>query len=211
MKKTLILPLVVATVAIVAGQTAAVAQQAGPPSPVAIIDLAYIFKNHSGFQSMKDELKKSVDMAQADLKNRRDQAQQLADQAQEYRPGTPEYKQLEATLAQKQADLNVQVALQKKTLMEREAKIYFTIYQEVLYEVKAYCQRTGIRLVLRFDGEPMNQDNPQQVVQQLNRQVVYSDQQIDITPAILDTLNRRRPGGNNQVTNPSGIGVPRPR
>lgn len=216
MKKNLVLPLVMASLALVAGQTAVAQQQpqAGPPSPVAIIDLAYVFKNHSGFQSMKEELKNSVDMAQADLKNRRDQAQQLAEQLQEYRPGSPEFKQLEATLAQKQADLNVQVALQKKTLMEREAKIYFTIYQEVIYEVKSYCSRNGIRLVLRFDGEPMNQDDPQQVVQQLNRQVVYSDLSIDITPAILDSLNRRRGPANGtggQAFNPSSPqGVPRP-
>lgn len=58
------------------------------------------------------------------------------------------------------------------------------------HAVKAtYAEKHGIELVLRFNGEPIERNNLQTVMQQLNRQVVFNNKGIDITDEILRQVN----------------------
>lgn len=186
---------------------------------VAIIDLSYIFKNHENFKAMTEGMRQDVLKAEEVLKARRTEietlAKRLTDLGNELRKDSPEYKQLDADLTRKKIDLSTQVSQQKKEFLEKEAKIYFQVYQEVIDEVKFFAERQRISLVLRFNGDPATDGDPQEILKQLNKSVVYYNNSIDITPMILDSLNRRRQGGvpgGQQGLPPAanrGIGVPR--
>ena len=79
--------------------------------------------------------------------------------------------------------------------MEREAKIYYTVYQEVNDEVKYYSDRNGITMVLRFNGDPVDVNNRESVMREINKPIVYQNG-VDITPKILEALNKRTPVAN---------------
>lgn len=163
------------------------------PSHVAVIDMTDIFEKYSGFQSRKVALQREIDKAEGELKSMQDVMKNLAEQLKELKPGAPEFKRIEEELAKLNAQAQLKMQLQKKEFLDREAKMFYTTYQEVMDEVKVFCERNLISLVLRFTGEPVDIDDPQQVVKELNKGVVYYNQSIDITQHILRQLERRQP------------------
>lgn len=178
----------------------------GAASGVAIIDLAYVFKNHAGFKQMKGELETAIQTADLEYKTRGQNFQVQAEQLKELKPGSPEFKSLETALIKEQAELNSQITLKRKQFVEQEAKMMYTVYKEILDEVTYYCQRNRVGLVLKFNGDALDMNDPQQVLAQVNKTVVYHDKAVDITPVILDRLNRRRMGQTSAGrSHPQGV------
>ncbi len=141
----------------------------------------------------------------------------LTDLGNELRKDSPEYKQLDADLTRKKIDLSTQVSQQKKEFLEKEAKIYYNVYQEVLDEVQYFSERNRISLVLRFNGDPVTDSDPQEILKQLNKRWSTTTRASTSRRMILDSLNtpRRRccaavPGG--QAVPGTGVrpGVPPP-
>lgn len=181
------------------------AARAQRPSPeVAVIDLNYVFNNYRKFQNLSKKLKEDVDLAEAELKANREKLRQMAQQLNEFEKGSAEYRELEEELARSQADLQIQVNTQKRRFVEQEAANYYSVYQEVLAEVEAFCKDHNIMLVLRYSGQPIDETEPGEVVQTLNKSVVYHNPTIDISEHILERLN-----GRQQLTNRPKQGVPR--
>ena len=204
MKRLIYLATIVATVFTVSVASKAVAQgtQQGWTG-VAIIDLTYIFENHPGFQARRDAMRHEVEQAEEEVKVRREEMRKLAERLEGFRPGTPEYKQLEEELSRRSADLNVSTQLKKKDFLLSESKMYYTVYQEVLDEVRFYAERNGVNLVLRFNGDPIDTNKPEEVLKELNKSVVYYNTSIDITPIILEQLKRRQGGAPLQGNRPA--------
>jgi Skp family chaperone for outer membrane proteins len=182
------------------------AQQRGPVSPVAIVDLTYIFANHVRFKALVEDMKHDVEAAESELKQSKEALEKAAERINDFNPHSPEAKQIEEDVAKRQADLQVQVNIQKRNFMEQEAKIYLSVYREVLDHVKYHAEKSGYKLVLRFNGDPLDGEDLQGVMQHLNRQVVYYDRTIDITPIILDACNANAgaPRQNRQPSAPIG-------
>lgn len=165
------------------------AQNGRPPQGIAIIDLSYIFKKHSRFQAELNQMKADVEQREQELRAIRDQIRQKAETLKTFTPGSTNYRQTEAELAQRQADLQVQVKLQKKEFLEREARIYYSTYQEIKNAVRFYCERNNIALVIRFNGDESDGSEPPQVMKELNKTVLFNHPAIDITPYILRQIN----------------------
>lgn len=161
---------------------------AGPR--LALLDVSRIFKNHQRFKGMMEDMKADVERAEAQVKTERETITKLAERLQEFRKGTPDYKQMEEELAKRQADLAVQVQLQKNEFLQREAKIYHSVYQEIWQATDYFCKQNKIDMVLRFNGEQVDVDRPDSVLTFINKPVVWYDRGLDITDPILQDLNR---------------------
>ncbi len=213
-------------------QPGAAAPRAAAAPSVAVVDLNKIFKEHAKFQSMKEDMKRDVDQAENEVKLMRDEIQKLAQQLEDRKPGSPDYKELESQLASRQAQLQAKVQLLKKDFMLQEAKIYHQIYREVNDEIRSYADRMGITMVLRISDDPIDENDPQAVLEELKKSVVHHHPSVNITPVILSVINRRygaapaqpqqangpqqpagRPAANPPAvgTRPAAPGQPRPR
>jgi Skp family chaperone for outer membrane proteins len=190
--------------------TAQAQQPAAARPTVAIIDLSYIFKNYSKFNEMTANIKRQVEGADAQLKGKQEELKKLAQQVEGLPLGSPERNQLEEQATKMQADIQVEVATQRKDFLRQEAAIYYNIYQEVQEAIKAYCERNGILLVMRFNGDQPDANNPQEVMQDLNKAVVYYNRAIDITFPIKEMLEANRPTAGQQRPAATQPGV-RPR
>lgn len=175
---------------------------------VAVIDLNYIFKNHARFKASTEEMRASAQEADKDIKARRETITALNKRLRTLKPDRPDYRQLEQEIATQSADLNASFTLRKKDFERREARIYYTVYQEVIKEVEYYSRSRGISIVLRFNGEPINEHDPDNIVKHLNQQVVHVDSRYDITKQILDVLNKRRGPVTPTAAGRSPQGVP---
>ena len=109
---------------------------ASPATHVAVIDVGYIFKNHARFKAAMDRMKEEVMAAENTLKADRDRINGMMEQIKGFNPGTPEFKKLESEIAKAQGDFNVDAQLQKKEFMDREAKVYLSVYTEVEKDVE---------------------------------------------------------------------------
>ena len=48
-------------------------------------------------------------------------------------------------------------------------------------------------LVLKFNGDEANKDNPEEIMREMQKMVLYYNQAIDITPIILDRMKGQQP------------------
>ncbi|MCA9100008.1 MAG: OmpH family outer membrane protein [Planctomycetales bacterium] len=173
------------------------------PGGVAIVDTRYIFKNHTRFQQLKKQLDGEVQNAQSAMTAKQNDIVQMRDRLKDFNAGTPEFDNIDTTILQRTSELQADVAIQKKEFFQKEAKIYFDVYQEVLAAIRSYAQQNGISLVIRFSNDPADAGDPQSVLRELNKNVVYYEQTIDITGAVLAQLNNT--GGHGL---PAGGGIP---
>jgi Skp family chaperone for outer membrane proteins len=167
--------------------------QSGAGPRLALLDVSHIFKSHVRFKTMMEEMKQDVSRAESEVKAERDRINKLAEDLPAFRKGTPEYKAAEEDLAKRQADLAVRVNLQKNEFLQREAKIYYNVYQEIWQATDYFCKQHGIDMVLRFNGEQVDVDRPDSVLAHINKPVVWYDRGLDITDAILGEVNRTAP------------------
>ena len=192
-----------------AGSPVMVPPRAGGPN-VALLDLAYVFKNHARFKARMSDMKADTQRVEAWVKKEREAIRKIADGLKDFRTGTQEYKQLEQQLAKRQADLQVQFRLQQKDFLQQEAKIYHDVYSEILQQVEYMARQHGYVMVLRFNGESVNRDNPEDVLRNINKSVIWFDNRRDITGLVLEQLNKQR-GGARVSDGRSGIPAPPPR
>jgi Skp family chaperone for outer membrane proteins len=161
---------------------------------VAVVDISYIFKKHERFKATMDNMKKEMDGIEGELKADREKIAQEEQQRNTYNAGSNEYKQLDEKIAREMADFNLKMGKLRKDFLERESKVYYDTYLEVVRAVQYYAKHQNIGLVLRFNGEPVDPNRRDDVLREINKPVVVQDQ-IDITPDIIALLNRDQQGG----------------
>lgn len=204
------------TFALVEGQQAAPATAPGGLNPaganaskynIAVVDISYIFKKHDRFKTQMEQMKKEMEAIETELKADREKIAQQEQQRNQYNAGSAEYKKMDEDIARQMAEFNLKMGKLRKDFMEREAKVYYQTYLEIVDAVKYYCKRQNIGLVLRFNGEPVDPLRRDEVLREINKPVVLQDQ-IDITPDVLALLNRDGSGG--QAAGQTGTQATRP-
>jgi Skp family chaperone for outer membrane proteins len=175
--------------AMVSGQQGESTSQLG--HRIALIDVAFIFKNLSTIQvevrNVEDNLKKY----EAELKQRRDALQQLVAQLKTLKSGTVDYARQEERIAALDSKLRLETNRKQKELADAEAKIYFDNYQRIAAAVKAIATHNNINLVLRFNSEDVDQKKNASVARGVAKNVVYHDSTINMTDTVMGYLERQ--------------------
>jgi Skp family chaperone for outer membrane proteins len=161
---------------------------------IAVVDISYIFKKHERFKATMEQMKKEMETIEGGLKGDREKIAAQEQQRNQFNAGSAEFKKMDEDIARQMAEFNLKMGKLRKEFLEREAKVYFQTYLEVVDAVKYYAKRQGIGLVLRFNGEPVDPNRRDDVLREINKPVVVQDQ-IDITPDVLALINREQSGG----------------
>lgn len=192
------------------GGRMAASQMATPQ--IAFVDIGYVFKNHPGFQGRKASLEAEMKRASEGLNQERETIRKMREDLKSMQPGSEEYKQLDEISTKRAADLQVQFQLQQKEFAIKESNLYFTVYQEIAQEVGYLASQNGFSAVLYVDGDTPDKDRMAQVQAFVNKQTVWFDQRLDITPEIVSRLERKygvQPGATG-TTQRTRSGVPAP-
>ncbi len=171
-----------------------------PKFGVAVVDISYVFKNHARFKAAQESMKKEMESIETELKADREKIAQAEAARNSYQVGAAEYKRADEEVARMMAEFNLKMGRLRKDFLEREAKVYYQTYVEVVEAVTYYAQRQNIGLVLRFNGEAIDPNQREGVLREINKTVVVQNQ-IDITPDVLALLNR---DGQRPTTQPGG-------
>lgn len=168
------------------------AQQTPRPTKIALIDMAYVFKNYKKFEVLREDLKTEIGQSDQKARQMAQQIQTLQEQMKSLKEGSPDYIELEKRVAQQTSDFDAFRKVAQKDFLRKESQLYKTIYLEVVDLVKGFAEANGYTMVLRFDRDDVGDaENPNEVLKNMNRLVVYHRSTDDLTTHVLDYLNRR--------------------
>ena len=160
------------------------------PHRVAVVDVAYIFKNHPGIKAQVAKVEGDLKAYDAELKQKREEIKTTAAKLKTLTVGSPEYSQLEEQLAQMDSKLRLDMARKRKELADAEAKIYFENYKQIAAGVEFLAKHYKINLVLRYNSEEMDQNQGESVIRGVMKSIVYHDPSLDMTPGVMQYLNK---------------------
>ena len=186
-RSTIIKTAILAITAIVVfGASVATAQETGR---VAILDVAKVFKENASFDAKVNAIKAEADQLKLQITAEQDRIKAEVMKLRGMEAG-PKRNQMEADLEQQHTRLRTTTRQSESELLNREARVYFDTYREMQEVVEAAAKEYGLSLVLRFDSESIDPNNRNEVIQGVNRAVVFH-RQLDLTSLISKQLNAR--------------------
>jgi hypothetical protein len=153
--------------------------------PVAIIDIAKVFKDHREFNEKMLVIKGQIEAFEKEVRARAAEVEALRPKE----PGAaPPSEEDIAKAAKLQEMITADVAAHRQAFLADEARIYFEIYTAIEKTVQQVSRDRDIGVVFRFSSEFMNPGDRASVLQGVNRSVVYSDVP-DLTRDVLAVAN----------------------
>ncbi len=184
--------LLVATLSMTAvAPQAAISQEASPGHKIAVVDVAYIFKNHPGIKAQVEQVEGDLKNYDAQLQGKREELKQAAERLKTFKIGTPDYTAQEEQVASMESKLRLDMARKRKELADAEARIYYENYQSISEGVKFLAQHYKINLVLRYNNEEMDLEKGDSVVRGVMKNIVYHDEALDMTKGVMQFLDQK--------------------
>jgi len=170
---------------------AAAAASNNAPHKVGLIDMAHVFKNYKKFESLREELKEEISASEEKAKLMQAELGEMQKTMKGLAEGGPEFTKAEQVIVKKAAEFETFRRSASRDFLKKESQIYLQVYNETSDAVKRYADFYKYTLVIRFNREELDTENPQNLLQGMNRQVVYHKPEDDITVSVLDYLNRK--------------------
>ena len=183
----LVRSLAIAVLATVAGSTAVAQEEGEAAGLVAVLDVARVFKENPEFDTAMKTIRQEAGGLKAQITQQQEAIKAEAQQLGQYEPGSAERNEMEATLEQKQTALRTRARQAEADLLNREAGVYFTTYQQMQSIVGEIAGQHGISLVLRFDSEEIDPANRAEVIKGVNRPVVFH-RRLDLTNLVIQNM-----------------------
>lgn len=162
---------------------------ATPKSGAALVNTGVIMKSSNRFNAAMEKLKAQYEAKAEELKKDGERGNQLTEELRQLPPGSPKRKQLEQDLLKMRADYEIKGKRITEDIRDSEAKIVMGLMKELGEELARYSQATGTQIVLRDNPDPPNLTDPQIILQEIHKPIVYQNN-LDVTSAVLDGLNR---------------------
>ena len=187
----------------------AIASAQEAPHRIAVVDVAYIFKNHPGIKAQVTQVETNLKNYDAELKTKRDALKKAAEQLKTFNVGSPEYAAQEERVAGRESKLRLDMARKRKELADAEARIYFENYQQIAAGVKFLAGHYKINLVLRYNSEDMDQTAGDSVIRGVMKNIVYHDESLDMTKGVMQYLTKTLGGGAGNGVATGAAATPR--
>ena len=162
-----------------------------PPTSVAIVDLARIFKDSPRIARLRERLRDEYSTESADAKSLAESVKELKAKFDAAEKGSREQRERAAEFQKKYAELQASAKQLNGDFAAREAELYRVFYEDAQAEVARYAKERGIGLVVRFQegpeapgGDVKDAKAISQVLTHLNQLVVYHDR-LDVTDAVI--------------------------
>lgn len=153
--------------------------------PIAVVDIARVYKEHREFNAQMLEVKGQIEDFEKEVRKKQAEIQALTPAD----PGSAQTSGTDAEQASKlSAALQAEVAAKRAEFLNIEARIYFEIYQAIERQTTQICRERDIGIVVRMNGDKMNPADRASVLQGVNRAVVYVNVP-DLTDDLLKAFN----------------------
>lgn len=201
------------------GQAAAQQQPAaGPPSFVAVVDVAQLIKAHPDFTKKQDALKNKMLAEEAKFKTRQ---QAMADkekamQAGPLKPGTAEHQNAIDEIAGLYADFEKDARSMQRRFALENSQIMYDTYQDIKKTIAKFAKARRIAQVTDYRFFEANPAEPQSVAEDMDQKLVWFDETLDITTFVIfqmyDDRGMQRPSAEDlaKLTGQGSGAAPQP-
>ena len=180
------------------------------PHKVGLIDMAHVFKNYKKFEALREELKEEIGASEEKAKLMQGELAEMQKSMKGLNEGGPEYTKAEQIIVRKAAEFETFRRAASRDFLKKESQIYLQVYNETSAAVEKFAKYHKYTLIIRFNREELDTENPQNLLQGMNRQVVYHQAEDDITPPVLLFLNNRfAPAATTTPANPPRTTTPK--
>ncbi|MDX1947758.1 MAG: OmpH family outer membrane protein [Pirellulaceae bacterium] len=164
------------------------ANERTPRVPVAVIDVARVFKEDREFQRKLDKVKAEIAEFEGKVSTLHAKIKEMQpkNEGSDLPSGEQAERQLKA--AQLQAALTAEITVRKQAFLLDESHIYYDRYQALEAAVEKVARERDVALVMRHNSEPMNPGDRSSVLQGVNRAIIYS-RVPDLTVEVIKALN----------------------
>ncbi|NLX23420.1 MAG: OmpH family outer membrane protein [Phycisphaerae bacterium] len=186
---------VVATAALVWALAAGYnhAQQAGGPSAgtrVGVVDLVRVFNEFEQTKALNAEMERYKLRVAEEKQAKEEKLEVERNTLQGFAPDSAEYAQRMRALKKMMIDYKAWVAVERENMTDEHRAWIERTYAAVMEGIAAVARHNGIQVVVtREELETSVPETETLLKQILNRKVVYADPELDLTDAVLVTLN----------------------
>jgi Skp family chaperone for outer membrane proteins len=179
------------------------------PVKIGLVDMAKIFKEYDKFNAMREELKGEMQVQLEQAQKIAADAKKISDELALIKKGTEKYITLEQKLARLSSDFETKRKLAQANYVRREAEIFEKVYTESTAIIKLFAEHFNYTLILRFNSEPVNAEDPKSLATSLNKLVIYNRPSDDLTSAIVAHLNKQYAKTTGRIAQPVQQGTSR--
>jgi Skp family chaperone for outer membrane proteins len=159
------------------------------PRSVVVLNVSRLFKESKQFTTAMEKMKAEVVKAEENVKKQHDKLKSQREEMEKLPIASDERMKQEEQISKVEAALAASVSFQKGVFLRQEAGIYLSFYRRIDAEVEAYANKNNIDLVLRTnDQTALDASKPDSVLQYINRPVVWSSADADITSIIAERI-----------------------
>ncbi len=159
-----------------------------PPCLIAEIDMGKVFQHYEDFKQKQDELKLEVKRVDTEIRTAKKGIMELKRRSIDLPAGSEQETAMNRAIESLTEGVKKRIESAKKSLMDREAALYWECYQQVERTVAAYARNHQIRMVVRKQTPPEDETNREQILKAVQRFIVFADN-CDITDEIIAALN----------------------
>ena len=166
-----------------------------PPLAAGTLDFDRLLDKETGYIRIRDEAAAfgaEYETRKAEAARDAAEIQAGTTQLSRLQRGTPDFDKQATRLAELKAKFDAKDQLSRQDLAFKDAKLMAAIYSDIQRVASVVAKSKGLNMVVQASSNPLGtlKDNPMTVEIALNRPVVFSDPQIDITGDVLDYLNK---------------------
>ncbi len=190
-RKTLILVTAVVGGALLAAAAPAVSQAVFAPAKIAFVDLPEIFKKYDKANEIRTWANRQIQAIDQDVRKRLEDLRKEQSELDILVPGTREYREKKRELDRKAWELKYDEQERKRAVGEAAVKRMNLVYREIRREAANYARNNGLSAVFMYDAREIPARSPEELQAMIaTRPVLFRDQALDITPSILDVLQK---------------------
>ena len=151
---------------------------------IGVLDVNRLFKKHAELKRELRDLQAEATLVQAKYESELKALQKKSEELKGLTAGSREYQNLEEELVKEKARIQAEIPLKRKDFVQREARLYLEVYQEIKRDVAKIAKSQRLALVLNANLDEINGDNPDEVARGISNKVVWFDDSIDLTPQL---------------------------
>jgi Skp family chaperone for outer membrane proteins len=165
-----------------------------PRDGIAILDMFAVVQSSTKIKQAKDVMMAEMETKKEALKKESERGKALAEKFRNMQPNNPDREKLEREILKMKADFELQGKKFERESQEKQTKVWYALSRDVQDELDRYAKANGIQLILRSDPAAQDLTDPRAVAQELSKLIVYQ-RGLDVSPTVIDLVNRRTPGG----------------
>jgi Skp family chaperone for outer membrane proteins len=183
---------IIALVGVAAFLTNSVAQQAAPArGQIAFCDLVEVFNNYQRAKDLTTELNDRRNTIKAEAEKRTKAVDTLKMELENYKRGSQQYDQTFNEVARQSIELDAFLRYQEQLALRDHRSLTEEMYKEIIGAVGKVAAQQGVSVVMQREQEQLNTEDTKAMLQQIyNRKVLYFSEALDITEAVLTSLNQ---------------------